>query len=219
MSFVRWFITMSEETKEPNSISDVLDGVEEIAEEADDEVCFGDVLDKFGKRSFAPVMLILALTEISPLGVIPGMPTFLALCIFIIASQMLFGKDHIWVPNWIENLAVSPDKLTKATDKVQGVAKKLDNMTTDRLEFLTKGPAIQAAALVIMILCLFVAPLEVLPWASMGPMLAISIISLALMARDGLAMLIAWILAVAAVGGAIYYFVTSDVTLSDFIPF
>lgn len=206
-------------TKDPHSIGEVVEGLDELADEAEKSVCFGDVLDKFGSRSFAPVMIMLALFELSPIGAIPGLPTLLAMCIFLIAAQMLVGREHIWVPGFIERRGVSSKKMHKATEKLEGVAEKLDAIASRRLTFLTKGPAVQAAALIIMILCLFVAPLEVLPWASAGPMLTIAIISLALMVRDGLAMLIAWILATAAVSGAIYYFVTSDVKLADFVPF
>lgn len=206
------------QTSEPHSVGDVVEGLEELAD-GEDKVSFGDMLDKFGSRSFAPVIMVLALLEVTPLGAIPGVPTLLAACIFLIAVQMLVGRDHIWVPGWIENRSVSGKKLKSATEKLDGTAEKLDGISGSRLEFLTRGPAIQAAALVIMILCLFVAPLEVLPWASMGPMVAIAIISLAIMARDGLAMLIAWLVALGAVGGAIYYFISSGVSLSDFIPF
>lgn len=208
-----------EQTKEPNSVGDVIEGLDEIADEADEKVCFGDVLDKFGSRSFAPVMMVLALLEISPLGAVPGVPTALAICIFAVAAQMLAGRDHIWVPGWVSNIGVSPDKLHKGAEKMEGVGEKIDSLSDSRLEFLTRGPAIQAAAAVIMLLCLFVAPLELLPWASMGPMLAIAIISLAIMARDGLAMLIAWLVALGAVGGAIYYAISSGMTLTDFNPF
>ena len=74
-----------EETKDPHSIGEVVDGLDEIADDADESVCFGDVLDKFGSRSFAPVMMVLALIEITPIGAIPGVPTLLALCIILVS--------------------------------------------------------------------------------------------------------------------------------------
>ncbi len=205
-------------TKDAESIGDVVDGLDELADEVDEEVCFGDVLEKFGSRSFAPVMMVLALTELSPIGAIPSVPTLLALGILLIASQMLFGREHIWVPGWIEKRSVSKGKMHKATDKMDGIANWLDSWSGSRLEVLTKGPAIQAAALLIMILCVFVAPLEVLPWASAGPMLAISIICLALIVRDGLVMLIAWLIALGAISGAVYYAISSGLSLADFNP-
>ena len=57
-------------TKEPHSVTDVVEGLEELAE-SESEVAVSDVVDKFGKRSFAPVMLVLALLEVTPVGMIP----------------------------------------------------------------------------------------------------------------------------------------------------
>ena len=67
-----------------------------------------------------------------------------------------------------------------------------------------------AAALAVIVLCVTVPPLEFLPFASTAPMLAIAAIGLALIVRDGLVMLFALILAVAAFGGGTYYYYTSD---------
>ncbi|GMN01983.1 exopolysaccharide biosynthesis protein [Erythrobacter sp. MTPC3] len=209
---------MSEQTTEPHSIGDVVEVLDELAD-AEDSVSFGDVLDKFGSRSFAPVMMIIALTEATPLGAIPGVPSLLALLILLIAVQMIMGRGHIWVPKWIENRSVASQKLDKATDKVTGVADKLDNVAKGRMEGLAKGPALRVAAAIIIALCLMVPPLEVLPWASSGPMLAIAMISLAIMVRDGLAMLIAWIIAGAAAVGMGYYYLSSDAAGGGFLPF
>ena len=75
---------------------------------------------------------------------------------------------------------------------------------------LTKGIWLRIAALAILVLCLTIPPLEFLPFASSGPMLAIAAIGLALLVRDGLVMLFALTLAAAAVAGGTYYYYTSD---------
>ena len=197
-----------QDQKDPHSIGEVVEGLDELGEDKD-EVCIGDVLDKFGEGSFAPIMLVFALLEISPVGAIPGVPTFLALCVGLVAVQLVIGRDHVWVPGWIENRSVSGDKLDKATKKMEGIADKIDSLSKDRMEFLAKGPAIRVAAGVILLLCLAVPPLEVLPWASAAPMFAVSVICVAMMVRDGLAMLIAYILAAAAVIGIGYWYFSS----------
>ncbi|MGB3712165.1 MAG: exopolysaccharide biosynthesis protein [Erythrobacter sp.] len=191
------------EQKNPEGVGDVVEGLDELAKEDNDEVCFGDVLDKFGSRSFAPLMMVFALIELSPIGAIPGVPTFLAVCIAIVAVQLLIGREHIWVPGWIENRSISNDKMSTATDKMSGIADKLDSIASNRLSFMTSG---KVAAAVILLLCIAVAPLELLPWASAAPMTAIAIISLGLMVRDGLVMLIAYIVAILATTGGLYYF-------------
>lgn len=207
-----------QQTKDPHSIGDVVEGLEELAD-SEQDVRIADVLDKFGSRSFAPVMLVFALLEISPIGVIPGMPSFLALCVALVAVQLLFGRDHIWVPKWISDRSVGAKKLHKATDKLENPADRLDGIAKKRLEILTRGPALQVAGGFIILLCLLVPPLEVLPWASAGPMLAISVICLAVLVRDGLAMLVAYTVAAAALGGLGYWYFTSDASGSGFLPF
>ena len=197
---------MSEKgTSEPQGVEDVISELDELASKSD-EVCIGDVLDDFGSRSFGPFILIFALLEMTPIGAIPGLPTILASIIALVALQLLFGKDHIWMPQFIQNRAVSSDKLHKAVEKMRGVAKWLDEHSRDRFDFLTKGMWLKAAAVAIIMLCITVPPLEVLPFASTAPMLAIATIALALIVRDGLVMAIALTLAVAAlVAGAVFY--------------
>ena len=194
--------------KDPEGVEDVIGELDELASE-NDEVCIADVLDDFGARSFGPVIMIFALIEITPIGAIPGVPTALASIIALIALQMLFGKEHIWMPQFVQKRSVESKKLHKAVGKLRGVAHWLDEHSKDRLSALTKGLWLKVAALAIVILCVTVPPLEVLPFASSGPMLAIAAIGLALIVRDGLVMLFALLLAVAALGGGTYYYYTS----------
>ena len=195
--------------KEPEGVEDVIGELDELAA-GNDEVCIGDVLDDFGARSFGPVIMIFALIEITPIGAIPGLPTALASIIALIALQLLFGKDHIWMPQFLQKRSVESKKLHKAVGKLRGVAHWLDGHSRDRLSALTQGVWLKVAALAIIILCVTVPPLEVLPFASSGPMLAIAAIGLALIVRDGLVMLFALALAMAALGGGTYYYYTSD---------
>lgn len=74
----------------------VLGDLDELAA-THDEVCIGDVLDDFGRRSFGVVLLLAPLLEISPIGGIPGVPSFLALVIAITAAQLFLGKEHVWM--------------------------------------------------------------------------------------------------------------------------
>ena len=194
---------------EPESVEYVIGELDELASQGD-EVCIGDVLDDFGGRSFGPFILIFALLELTPIGAIPGAPTVLASIIALVAVQMLFGKEHIWIPQFIQNRAVGSKKLHKAVGKMRGTAHWLDGHSKDRLSFMTRGKWMRLSAIAILLLCATVPPLEVLPFASSGPMLAIASIALALIVRDGLVMLIALLLAAAALGFGTYYYYTSE---------
>ena len=193
---------------EPQGVEDVIGELDELAAQ-NTEVCIADVLDDFGARSFGPIIMILALIELTPIGAIPGIPTALATLIALIALQLLFGKDHIWMPQFVQKRSVESKKLHKAVGKLRGVAHWLDAHSRDRFNFLTKGIWLKSAALAIIVLCVTVPPLEMLPFASSAPMLAIASIGLALIVRDGLVMLGALALAMAALGAGTWFYQSS----------
>lgn len=192
-------------SKNVDSIRDVVDGVKEIAER-EDEVLIDDLLDEFGDRSFAPLMLILALIGITPVGAIPTVPTILGLCIAMIAAQMAWGREHVWLPGFVTKRGVSSERLTKGKDKLDKLAKVLDSIAKGRLKSLASGPARRVVAALIVVLCLALPVLELVPFAAAAPFLAIAILSLAMMVRDGLVMLIGGAVAVAALGYGVYWF-------------
>ena len=195
--------------EEPGGVEKVLGQLDELTTKSG-EVCISDVLDDFGGRSVGPFIMLPALLELSPVGGIPGVPTFLAALISLIAIQLLLGKERIWMPGFLQNRAVESKKLHKGIAKLRGVAHWLDEHSHGRLTLMTRGVWVRIAALVVILLCMTVPPLEVLPFASSGPMLAIAAIGLALTVRDGVVMLIALALGIAAIGGGTYYYYTSD---------
>lgn len=196
---------------EPHSIEDVLEGIEDLGEHRD-KVRVGDALDEFGRRSFGPILLLLPLIELTPIGGIPGVPTFLAVMIALIAGQLLLGRDHVWLPRFIERRAVNGGKLARAAHHLDGAAAAIDRWFKGRLKWLTKGVWPRAAAAVIIALCCLVPPLELVPFASSAPMLAIAAFGLALMVRDGLLMLAAFTLSLGAVGVVIALVVSGGFT-------
>ena len=202
---------------EPTSVGDVLDELDELADKGD-QVCVRDVLDDFGRRSFGPFMMIPALIEISPLGGIPGVPTALALFIAVIAAQLVIGRDHIWMPEFVQRRSVESGKLHKAVEKLRGLGQWLDEHSQDRLEKLTVGIWLRFAGVVVIALCCTVPPLELLPFASTLPMLAIIMIGLGLTVRDGALLLSALLFAGLAAATGVYLYLGSDQT-GSFLPF
>ncbi|MFT6475114.1 exopolysaccharide biosynthesis protein [Qipengyuania profunda] len=175
---------MLEVQHEPTSMREVLGELDELAS-THDEVCVADVLDDFGERSFGPFIMLPALLEITPIGGIPGLPTALALFIALIAIQLLVGRDHVWMPRFVQQRSVGSKKLHKSVRKLRGLANFLDHHSEGRLEGLTQGAAIRLVAAAVILLCCTVPPLEFLPFASSVPMLAIAVLGLALTVRDG----------------------------------
>lgn len=186
-------------SKHADSIGDVVEGIEQVAREQD-KVSIGDLVKEFGDRSFAPLIAILALVGISPVGAIPVVPTILAACIALVAGQLMFGRRHIWLPKFVMNRGVSSKRLTKGSDTLQKVAGGLDKVAKKRLAGLAGAKARRVVAGLIVVLCLALPVLELVPFAAAGPFLSIAILALAMMVRDGLVMLLGGVLALSALG-------------------
>ena len=197
---------------EIESIEEAIEQLEHFAEHHR-RVCIADVLDQFGHRSYGPFLVILPLIELTPIGAIPGVPSFLALMIAIIAVQLLLHRDHLWMPDFIQKRSIGGRKLAKALAKIEGIARFLDTWCGGRLTGLTHGIAVQIAALCIILLCLTVPPLEWLPLAASVPMVAIAAFGVALTVRDGLLMAIAGSLTLGAFGFGAYRLATEGFAL------
>jgi hypothetical protein len=185
--------------EDPHSIDDVLDDLAECAATAE-RVSIGDIVERFGGRSYGPFLLVPALIEVSPIGGIPGLPTFLAALIALFALQMAFGRAHIWLPGFVARRSVKAASLVKAVEALRPTAARLDRWFHGRLPALTGGPFVRFAAILCVLLAMTVPPLELLPFASTAPMAAIAAFGLALMVRDGALMIVALLLAAGAVG-------------------
>lgn len=204
--------------KEPEGVEDVLGELDDLAAKGD-KVRVGDVLDDFGGRSFGPFIMIPALLEISPVGGIPGVPTALATFIAMIAVQLLLGREHVWMPDFLQHRSIGSKKLHKAVGKLRGIARFMDDHSEGRLEALTKGPAIKIVALAIIALCCTVPPLELVPFASSIPMLAIAILGLALTVRDGALVLGSLVFTAIASGLGLFMYLNSSGDGAGGLPF
>lgn len=167
--------------------------LEHIAVLAKDEqqVSMAQVVESVGDRSFGPLLLIMGLTLFSPLSGVPGMAIFAGLFVLLIALQMLAGRKHFWLPGFILNRSVAQSKLTKALDWLKPTARRVDRMVKPRLNFMLHP----SSTYLIAGLCVMVGAalpfLELVPFSSSIVGLALAILGLALVARDGLLVLIA----------------------------
>lgn len=196
-------------TSPPHSVSEILDLLEE-AGSANEKVSVGDVVEKFGSRSYAPLLIVPSLLGASPVGSIPGVPTFLAVTIFLFAVQMVFGRSHLWLPGVIENRAIKGERVEKAAEKLRRPAKWIDAVFSERLRPLAGKVAARVAAIVVVLLCVAIPPLELVPFAALLPMAAIAAFGIALLVRDGLIMLLAFL-----GSGAVAYVVLTQVVLGS----
>ncbi|MGK7753365.1 MULTISPECIES: exopolysaccharide biosynthesis protein [unclassified Roseovarius] len=184
--------------EEEGALSDVLEELEK-ALEGRDSVEAGRLIDALDHRGYGPALATLPLLELTPIGGIPGFPTFLALTLAILTIRLLAGYEHFWAPDWLRRRKLRSERVIKSVDWLKPLSLRIDAKLQERLSGFAGSTARRAACIVILGLLLMVPPLEVVPFATSGPMIVVAIFGLGLLYRDGLLMLLGFTGAVFAV--------------------
>ena len=180
---------MSEDGKddeEINSLEQLLDRIEEAANE-EDPVTVGEILEFVGRRSFGPLLLVTGIATLAPvIGDIPGVPTVLGVVVLIIAVQLLFRRDHFWMPELILKRSIDREKLCKVIGWFRKPARFVDRILRRRLSVFTKGPMVYVIAVLCIAIAAAMPVMEFVPFSANLAGLALTAFGLSLIAHDGL---------------------------------
>lgn len=191
---------MTSESNEITNLEQLLDQLETAAE-AGDAVSIDSVVDVVGRRSYGPVVLVGGLITLAPvLGDIPGVPTVIAILLLIIGVQLLFCRDHIWLPAWLLQRSVPHQKLCKVITWLRRPARFIDRFLRPRLAQFTNRVGGYVIALVCVGIAAAMPLMEVIPFSANGAGAALTAFGLSLVAQDGLLALVAFLLTAVTVG-------------------
>lgn len=152
----------------------------------DDEVQIGDILSGFGTASFPPVLLAVSILLISPLSGVPLFSSIVGIIIFLVASQAMVGRRHIWLPKRLKAWKLNTERSDRITDRARRLAAWLDRGTEARWAALVSPPASRIFFGICALSGLCLPLLELIPLSSSLIGVAIALISTGLLARDGL---------------------------------
>lgn len=157
-------------------------------------ISIADIRRLTGRRMAGPLLFFPAMVVVSPLSLIPTLPTMVAVIVLLVAGQLPFGVKMIWLPKRILSMSLSRERLEKVVDLLRPAAAWIDKVSRPRLILLTEGIGMRLAAVVCVLVALTMPPLEFFPGASTTAGVVIATFGLALTTRDGLLMLLALLL-------------------------
>jgi len=182
------------------NLEQLIDQIADAEQQSGHQVFLEDVLSQIGRRSFGPVLLLVGLITMAPLvGDIPGVPTLMAIIVLLTAVQLLLGRDYFWFPNWLLRRSISNETLSNVTNWCRKPARFVDRLLRQRLVVFARGPANYAIAIVCLIIAAAMPLMEVVPFSANGAGIALTTFGLALIARDGLLALIAFVTTTATI--------------------
>ena len=124
---------------------------------------------------------------------VPGVPTITGIIVALIVVQMLMGKDTLWVPETLAKRGVSRSKMDKAVDFLRKPVGWIDKLLKPRMSWLAKRPWNYVALLTCLAIAVVAPAMELLPFAISVAAAAIGFFAAGILVRDGLVMLIGYV--------------------------
>lgn len=156
-----------------------------LAQQAKGPVSMMQIRDALGDRSFAALLVFFAAINLIPVP--PGATLILGLPLLIIAIQMVWGAQSVWLPRYLLNKSVSEEKFRSAADRLVPKLVSLEKYIKPRFWPLPG----RYDERIIGFLSLLMAILVTLPvpFGNWFPALTITLAGLALSQRDGILLL------------------------------
>lgn len=157
-----------------------------------DRIAVGDLLAALGDRALAALLFVFALPNVLPVP--PGTSTLLGAPMVFLAAQLAFGRRP-WLPGVIARRTMPRSDFAALVRRIGPWLARAERLLKPRLVWLALPPMEYLVGLV----CLLLSVVLVLPvpLGNMLPALAISLLALGVLERDGL-----WILAGLATAAA-----------------
>ncbi|MFW6054805.1 MAG: exopolysaccharide biosynthesis protein [Thermodesulfobacteriota bacterium] len=184
-------------TQGVRNLGELLDRIASRVEDDQDRISLGMILETVGGRSFGPLLLLLGVILLSPLSGIPGLPTTMGLLVLLISVQMLFHRDHFWLPACLLRRSVGHNGLYKALRWLRPLARFIDRFLQPRLRIFIRGCSVYLVAIVCLVMAVITPLMEVVPFFATSTGAVFTAFGLSLIANDGFLALIAFMLTAA----------------------
>lgn len=179
------------------------------AGEGRDRISVGDLVQAMQDRAFGALLLVFAFPNILPSP--PGLAAVLGLPLVYLSTQMMLGQLP-WLPKFIANRSMTHGNFVTVVEKGAPWLSRAERLLRQRVSIMTSAPVERMLGMI----CLIIAVVLMLPipFGNMLPSLAICLIALGVLERDGIwvmAGVLGGVIAVTVVGGIGYALVKSAI--------
>ena len=180
-----------------------------------DDVPLGALVDVLAERAFGLVLLVLALPCAIPF--LYGVPQIVALPMVFVAVQLAAGRHTLWLPGTLRRRRLKKASLTDMIVRAKPWLRRLERLSRPRLTGLTTRPAEQVLGLLLVLFSLTI--LVPLPATNTVPGIAVAIVSLGFIERDGALALvgttlgIVWTFVLLSLAGGLVAMISAGVNL------
>jgi len=159
-----------------------------------------EIRDRLDERAYGLLILLLSIPCLVP-GLY-GVPQVVGLIVILLAGQMLVGREEPWLPRWFLNLRCKGSWLKAMADFAETKLGWIDRLSRPRLRRFADGPGEKLAAVFMILATVTI----VMPLTNTIPSIALALLSVGLIQRDGLfvlagcAVTTVWLIILGALG-------------------
>ncbi|WP_172331529.1 exopolysaccharide biosynthesis protein [Mangrovicoccus sp. HB161399] len=188
----------------PEAVPELVDRLDRLAGERK-EVSMGRLIEEIGAQGHAPLLMVVALLMILPLGMVPGIGGALGAIAAAIGLQMLLGRGSVWAPGFLRRRTLPADRLKGAARRLRPASRWMRRHLHVRFEALSAGRlSLSLIALVLIAAGGSLIVLGAIPVATPLIGLPVALFAAGILARDGAVVAGGW--AALAVSAAVLGF-------------
>jgi len=146
----------------------------------EDGLTLHEIRDRMDERAYGLLILLLSIPCLVP-GLY-GVPQAVGVIIILVAAQLLMGREEPWLPRWMLDLRARGSWLKAMADFAESRLGWIDRLSRPRLRRFADGPGEKLAAVFMILATLTI----VLPMTNTIPSIALALLSVGLIQRDGL---------------------------------
>jgi hypothetical protein len=157
-----------------------------IGGETGPRISLGALRDTLGDRGFGVLLFIFALPNLIPVN-IPLLSAVLGAPLVLLAVQLTYGRHKPWFPRWLTHRSFSRQGFAAIVNRALPSLERAERLLRPRLALVVSWTGERLIGVAILILALILT--LPIPFANWLPAFAIAIVGLALVEKDGAAVL------------------------------
>jgi hypothetical protein len=164
-----------------------------LAASCGEKITIGEFLDPLGERAFGFLVLILAVPNFIPVPI--GVGGVMGVLVIYVGAQMLLGFQHPWLLRSMRKHGMQRARVERFIARLTPLLRSLEHVCRPRLEALTRQPADRISGFLLVLVGILLA--LPIPFTNYVFGVLLVVYAVALIERDGAALIVAWLASVA----------------------
>lgn len=165
-------------------ISSILEALPRAVE--GDRISFGDLVDSFEGRAYGPLIVLFAAPNILPVA-LPGISAILGVPLLLLTGQLMLGQKRPWLPGFLRRRSIAREGFESLVGRIVPRLQRIEARVSPRFLGLTGRAGKRAIGALGLILALII--MLPVPFGNAVPGLALVVMSVGLLGRDGMAVM------------------------------